>query len=176
MLSRIPAERRTSLDMDADGLPPSRRRWAILAVSIGLVMAVLNTAISNIALPTIAEDLRASAAASVWVVNAFQLAVTVSLLPLSSLGDIAGHRRVYLVGLAVFTLASLACGMSDSLEMLVAARVLQGLGAAGVMSVNTALIRFIYPRAMLGRGIGLNVLLVATASAAGPSVPAAILA
>lgn len=176
MLSRIPAERRTSLDMDADGLPPSRRRWAILAVSIGLVMAVLNTAISNIALPTIAEDLRASAAASVWVVNAFQLAVTVSLLPLSSLGDIAGHRRVYLVGLAVFTLASLACGMSDSLEMLVAARVLQGLGAAGVMSVNTALIRFIYPRAMLGRGIGLNVLLVATASAAGPSVAAAILA
>src|SRR5690606_27660924 len=79
-------------------------------------------------------------------------------------------------GLAVFTLASLACGMSDSLEMLVAARVLQGLGAAGVMSVNTALIRFIYPRAMLGRGIGLNVLLVATASAAGPSVAAAILA
>ena len=161
---------------EADGVPPPKRRWAILAVSIGLVMAVLNTAIINIALPTIARDLQASAAASIWVVNAFQLAVTVSLLPLSSFGDIAGYRRVYIGGLAVFTLASLACAVASSLEMLVLARVVQGLGAAGVMSVNTALVRFIYPRAQLGRGISLVVLLVATTSAAGPSVAAAILA
>ena len=160
----------------ADGLTGSMRRWAILAVSIGLVMSVVNTAISNIALPAIAQDLHSSAAATIWVVNAFQLAVTVSLLPLSSMGDIFGYRRVYIGGLALFTLASLACAVAGSLETLVAARVLQGLGAAGVMSVNTALVRFIYPQAELGRGIGLVVFLVATSSAAGPSVAAAILA
>ncbi len=107
--------------------------------------------------------------------NAYQLAVTVSLLPLASLGDIVGYRRVYSVGLAVFTAASLCCALSHSLPMLVAARVVQGLGGAGIMSVNTALVRFIFPRSMLGRGVGFNAFVVATSSATGPTVAAAIL-
>lgn len=158
-----------------DGLPQPQRMLAMLTIGVGLSMAVLNGVLTNIALPAIARDLRVGAAESIWVVNAFQLAVTVSLLPLASLGDVIGYRRIYIGGLAVFTLASLACAMADTLLLLTLARVVQGLGAAGVMSVNAALVRFIYPRAMIGRGIAVTVMVVATNSAAGPSVAAAIL-
>ena len=158
-----------------DGLPPAARWRAMITIAIAVSMAVLDSAIANIALPTIASDLAASPAASIWVVNAYQLAVTVSLLPLASLGDSLGHRRVYMVGLALFTLASGACALTHSLPMLVLARVIQGFGGAGIMSVNTALIRFIFPRAQLGRGIGLNALIVATSAALGPTIAAAIL-
>ena len=112
---------------------------------------------------------------SIWVVNAYQLAVTVTLLPFASIGDIYGHRRVYVWGLAVYTAASLLCAVAPSLPVLVIGRVLQGFGGAGIMSVNGALVRFIYPRAELGRGIGFNALVVAGSSTAGPSVAAAIM-
>src|SRR3954452_22503226 len=159
-----------------DGLPTPQRYWAILTLSLGLLMAVLDGAIANIALPTIARDLEATPANSIWVVNAYQLAVTISLLPLSSLGEIYGYRRIYQAGLVLFTLASLACALSSSLPTLIIARMLQGLGAAGIMSVNSALIRFIYPRRWLGRGVGLNATVGSIASALGPSVASAILA
>ncbi|GGP27042.1 MFS transporter [Silvimonas amylolytica] len=139
-------------------------------------MAVLDTSIVNVALPVIGHDLSISAARSVWVINAYQLAITVSLLPFATLGDILGYKRVYWGGLVVFTLASLACASAHSLLALTLARIVQGLGAAGIMSVNIALVRFIYPRAQLGVGVGYASLVVATASAAGPSVAAAILA
>ena len=81
--------------MDAiDGLPLPQRYWAILTIAIAVAMAVLDSAIANIALPTISRDLGASPAASIWVVNAYQLTLTISLLPFSSLGDIFGYRRV----------------------------------------------------------------------------------
>ncbi len=162
--------------MDAtDGLPPAERRRAIITIAISVLMAVLDISVANIALPTIATDLHTTAAASVLVVNAYQLTVTVLLLPMSSLGDIYGYRRVYIFGLALFVVASACCALSTTLAMLTAARVLQGLGAAGIMSVNTALVRFIFPRASLGRGLGVNAFVVAVSSAAGPSVAAAIL-
>jgi DHA2 family multidrug resistance protein-like MFS transporter len=159
----------------ADGLPPGDRWRAMAAVAIAVAMSVLVTSIANIALPTIAHDLDSTPAASIWVVNAYQLAVTVTLLPFASIGDIYGHRRVYIWGLAVYTAASLICALAPSLPVLVIGRVLQGFGGAGIMSVNGALVRFIYPRAALGRGIGFNALVVAGSSAAGPSVAAAIM-
>ena len=158
-----------------DGLEFPRRGWAMLTVALAITMAVLDGAIANVALPTIARDLHANPSASIWVVNAYQLAVTVSLLPLASLGEIYGYQRVYRAGLALFTLASLDCALSHSLVGLTIARVVQGFGAAGIMSVNAALIRFIYPRAQLGRAIGLNAMVVAIASAVGPTVAALIL-
>ncbi len=158
-----------------DGLPPSQRRWAILTQAMVITLAVLDGAIANIALPSIAADLQVSPADSIWVINAYQLAITVSLLPVASLGDIYGYRRVYAVGLVLFLIGSAACGLSTSLPMLVAARFVQGFGAAGVMSVNTALVRFIFPRAQLGRGMGINSMVVSVSSAAGPSIAAAIL-
>ncbi len=159
-----------------DGLGQPRRAWAMLAVGLAVAMAVLDGTISNVALPTIASDLHASPAASIWVVNAYQLAITVSLLPVASFGEIIGYQRVYRAGLVLFVLASLACALSASLPLLVAARILQGFGAAGIMSVNGALIRFIFPHRMLGRAIGYNAMVVAVASAAGPTATAAILA
>jgi DHA2 family multidrug resistance protein-like MFS transporter len=160
----------------ADGLPKPQRNWAILTIALGIVMAVMDGAIANVALPTIARDLDASPAFSIWIVNGYQLAITISLLPLASLGEIIGYRRVYLAGLALFTLASLLCALSHTLLLLTVARIVQGFGAAGIMSVNAALVRFTYPRALLGRGIGLNALVVAISAAVGPTVAAGILA
>ncbi|HLY06732.1 MAG TPA: MFS transporter [Rhizomicrobium sp.] len=159
----------------SDGQPLPRRYWAILTIALGIIMAVLDSAIANVALPTIARDLHTDAAFSIWVVNGYQLAITISLLPLASLGDIVGYRRIYLSGMVLFTVASLACSLSHTLTQLALARVLQGFGAAGIMSVNTALIRFIYPHRLLGRGIGINAVVVAIAAAAGPTIASGIL-
>src|SRR6202047_4659875 len=160
----------------ADGLPQPQRNYAILTIALGIVMSVMDGAIANVALPTIARDLDASPAFSIWIVNGYQLAITISLLPLASLGEIIGYRRVYLVGLLLFTLASLFCTLSHTLPLLTTARIVQGFGAAGIMSVNDALVRFTYPRALLGRGIGINALVVAISAAVGPTGAAGILA
>ena len=159
----------------ADGLPQPMRGWAVATSIIAVGMASLDTSIANTALPTIALDVNASPAASVWVVNAYQLALIGTLLPFASLGDIYGFRRVYTWGIVVFTLGSLLCAVSWSLPTLAMARVLQGLGASGIMSVNTALIRFVYPSSQLGRGVGFNAMIVAVSTALGPTVAAAIL-
>ncbi|EKZ5664111.1 MFS transporter [Klebsiella aerogenes] len=158
-----------------DGLPVPQRYGAILTIVLGLTMAVLDGAIANVALPTIATDLNASPASSIWIVNAYQVAIVIALLPLSFLGDMVGYRRIYKIGLVVFTITSLICALSRSLEMLTLARVAQGLGGAALMSVNTALIRLIYPKRQLGRGMGINSFVVAVSSAAGPTIAAAIL-
>ena len=159
-----------------DGLPPERRGWAVAAIFTALAMASLDTAIANIALPAIAADLHVGPADVIWVVNVYQIALVATLLPLAALGDIIGHRRIYLGGLLLFTLASLACACAWSLPSLLVARVLQGLGASGIMSVNTALVRFVYPSRLLGRGFGHNALVVATAFTLGPTIASGILA
>jgi len=174
------AARRITLATDprvpvADGVPLPQRYWAILTIALGLTLAVLDGAIANVALPTIAHDVNATPSASIWVVNAYQLAVTISLLPLASLGEIYGYRRIYQGGLVVFTIASLCCALSSSLATLTAARIIQGFGAAGIMSVNGALVRFIYPRRWIGRGVGLNATIGSIASALGPTVASGIL-
>jgi DHA2 family multidrug resistance protein-like MFS transporter len=99
-----------------------------------------------------------------------------SLLPLSAVGDIFGYKRVYLAGLALFGIASLGCALAPSLAVLTGMRVVQGLGAAGVMSVNMALVRFIHPINRLGHGIGINAVIIAVSAAAGPTIASSILA
>ncbi|RQO39823.1 MFS transporter [Variovorax sp. KBW07] len=158
-----------------DGLASPERGWAMLVIILGLIVAVLDGTIVNLALPGIARELQASPSQAIWVVNAYQIATLVMLLPLASLGDLVGYRRVYLVGMAVFTLSSLAATFANSLGTLIAARAFQGLGAAGIMSVNAALVRLTYPSSQLGKGMAVNSLVVATSSVAGPSVAAAIL-
>jgi MFS transporter, DHA2 family, multidrug resistance protein len=159
-----------------DGLLAERRKWAAAAIFTALAMASLDTAIANIALPAIAADLHASPSDVIWVVNVYQIALVATLLPLAALGEIVGHRRIYLGGLLLFTLASLACACAWSLPSLLTARILQGLGASGILSVNTALVRFVYPGRLEGRGFGYNALVVATAFTLGPTVASAILA
>jgi MFS transporter, DHA2 family, multidrug resistance protein len=158
-----------------DGLPQPQRLYAFMAIAIAMTMAVLDSAIVNVALPTIGQELAISPAKTIWIVNAFQLAITVSLLPLASLGDSIGYKKIYWGGLAVFTAASFACANSHSLLALSVARVVQGVGAAGIMSVNIALVRYIFPKAKLGIGMGYASLIVAVSSAAGPTIASAIL-
>ncbi len=157
------------------GLPNPQRMLAFCALAMAVGMSVLDATIVNVALPFVAHDLSIEPAKSIWIVNAFLLAVTVSLLPLSALGDTIGYRRVYVPGLALFTAASLACALSPSLAALTIARAVQGLGAAGIMSVNIALVRFIYPPSRLGQGVANVAVVVAVCSAASPTVAAAIL-
>ena len=157
-------------------MPPGMpRALAIATVTIGLSMAVLSNSMTNLALPYIAHDLGISAEDSIWIVNAAQIAQMVMLLPIAALADIVGYRHVYRFGLALFCVASIACVLSPSLPWLIAARAFQGLGAASLMGVQPALVRAIYPRNMLGRGLGFNTTVMATALAAGPSLGAAIL-
>ena len=162
-------------EVEWDGLPIPKRYWAILAIAMGITVSVLDGTIANVALPSIAEDLQATPAMSIWIVNAYQLAIVVSLLSLSSLGDILGYRRVYIGGLLIFSVTSLACALSNSLLTLTVARVFQGFGAAALASVNTSLIRIIYPKRHLGRGMGINALVVAVSAAGGPTIAAGIL-
>lgn len=158
-----------------DGLPLNKRYWAILATAMGVAMSVIDGTIANVALPTIATDLHITPAASIWIVNAYQLALMTSLLSFSSLGDIYGYRRIFLLGVVLFSVTSLACALADSFWTLTIARALQGFGAAAITSVNTAILRIIYPRRFLGRGMGINASVVAVSIAAGPSLAAAIL-
>ena len=160
----------------ADGLPVPRRYWAIAAIVLAITMSVLDSTIVNVALPSIAHDFRTSDATSIWVINSYQVAILISLLPLASLGEIVGYRRVSQWGLGIFTVASLACSLAPTLAILSIARIVQGVGAAGIMSVNGALVRFTYPHRMLGRAIGINAFAVAVAAAIGPTIASAILA
>lgn len=162
-------------DLDWDGLHRPRIYYAMVATFSGLFLAVLDGTICNVALPSISEDLQVSSSDSIWIINAFQLVIMMSLLPFSSLGELFGYKRIYLFGMAVFTVGSLFCSLTATLPLLVVARVFQGIGAAMIMSVNTSLVRIIYPKRHLGKGVGLNATVVAIASVAGPTLAAAIL-
>jgi DHA2 family multidrug resistance protein-like MFS transporter len=160
---------------ETEGLPARQRRWVMGCALLGVVLSGLDSAIANIALPTIARELAASDAATVWVVNIYQITVTVCLLPVASLGESLGLKRVYGFGLAVFTVASLCCALAPTLPILVAARLLQGIGGACVAALGGALVRVIYPRRLLGQGFALVALCVAISGALGPTIAALIL-
>lgn len=162
-------------DILKDGIPKPQRTWAIITIALGITVSVLDGAIANVALPTIAKDLDVHPTNAIWIVNAYQLAITISLLSLSSLGDIWGYKNVYQYGLLLFSITSFICAMSDSFWTLALARGLQGFGAAAIASVNTALIRVIYPKRFLSQGMGINALVVSVAAAAGPTIAAGIL-
>lgn len=154
--------------------PPSQAA-AVAAVLAAMAMVVLDAAVANVALPTIAGALQVTPARSVWIVTAYQAALVMALLPCAALGESLGHRRVFAAGVGLFTAASVLCALSPSLPWLVAARLLQGLGGAAVMALGVALLRSALPPRLLGPAIGWNALVVALSSAAGPTVGAAIL-
>ncbi|MDB5461392.1 MAG: transporter [Caulobacteraceae bacterium] len=160
---------------ETDGLPPPQRYWSIAVILVGMVMAVLDSSIANVALPTLARQLNTTAAESIWVINAYQLGMVMLLLPLAACGETLGYRRVYMTGMTVFTLASIVCIVAPSLPILALGRGLQGMGAAGIMSMNAALVRHTYPRRMIGRALGGNAFVVGVSTAAAPAVASAIL-
>ncbi|WP_249277641.1 MFS transporter [Pandoraea sp. PE-S2R-1] len=159
----------------ADGLSARARRIAVPSILLGTFLGNLDASIANVALPTIARDLVADPASTVWVVNAYQLIFAMAVLPLAALGEKLGYRRVFLFGVAGFTVASLGCALAPNLAWLVAARVVQGLCGACMSTIVPALLRMVFPPNMGGRAISLLALTVALSTAAGPSVAAVIL-
>src|SRR2546423_3074093 len=139
--STPPAEPPRSLRRAGLDVTMQRRRWlALLVLCLGDVMIVLDSTIVNVALPSIRADLGFSVTSLAWVVNVYMLTFGGFLLLAGRMGDLFGHRRLFLTGLAVFTCASLACGLAGSPGVLVAARAVQGLGGAIVSVVALSLI------------------------------------
>lgn len=165
----------TAQQTDADapqGTPISR--FAFLALMLGISTSAFDGIGITVALPTIGREFALSDAATTWVVNAYQLTVIATLLPLAALSDIVGHKRLYLTGLLLLVGMALLSALAPSFEWLVVARAFQGLGAACVTGVNLAMIRFIVPKEKLGRAFGFNGTVVAISATLGPSLAGAI--
>ncbi|MGP9679791.1 MFS transporter [Halomonas sp. AOP27-A1-41] len=158
-----------------DGLPGPERALAVLALITGTLMAVMDTTMINLALPTIAADLNASAARSVWIANMFQVVCAAFLLVFAGVSELVTRRRIYLFGLGTFMVGALGAALSRNLETLLVFRALQGLGAAATLSIGPSLYRAIFPSRLLGSALGLSALVVAGGYAAGPTLSGVIL-
>lgn len=148
---------------------------AVASVLSAMMMGVLNGTIMNVALPSLAQEFHVEASTAIWVVNAFQLVITMLMLSFATLGDVYSYRKVFFTGVSIFIGSSILCACSTSFEMLVASRILQGFGSACTMSVNIALIRLIYPPKMLGRGMAINAMVISVSAASGPTLAGLIL-
>lgn len=150
------------------GLETPRRYFAIFAISCGTALMVMDGALPNVALPTIAEDLGISSSSAILIVSVTQLVLVMTLLPFSALGSRIGLRRMYQLGLCLFLVAAILCFFATSFPLLLAARALQALGVAAALSVASALLRSTYPTQQLGRGLGINTVIVASAGGIAP--------
>ncbi|WP_301074284.1 MFS transporter [Sphingomonas sp.] len=160
----------------SDGLPLPRRLLAIGALGCGSALVIIDGTIANVALPTIARDLGVASSAVVSIVTVYQVTLVMLLLPFSGIAERIGLKRTYQAGQIVFTLATLLCFFAESLPFLLIVRAMQAIGAAGVLSVSSALIRQTYPARQLGRGLGINAVVVTSAAAAAPTIGGLVLA
>ncbi|ROQ39756.1 DHA2 family multidrug resistance protein-like MFS transporter [Frondihabitans sp. PhB188] len=154
----------------------ARRTVALVGLLLSMLMANIDASIVNVALPQLAGDLHVTAGDAVWVATAFLLAVACCLPLAIGLADQLGRKRLFLIGTPVFTLASLFCALSPSLEALVASRVLQGAAASLLFAVVIPTYRQLFPPARLGSILGLNAMIVALGISAGPALGGVILA
>jgi MFS family permease len=148
----------------------TRRRWILASLCLTMLMPSLDTSIANAGLPVLARALDASFAHVQWVVLAYLLAITSLIVGVGRLGDLLGRRRLLLAGIALFTAASLACGLAGSLESLVVARALQGLGAAAMLALAVALVGETITKERTGRAMGLLGTMSAIGTTLGPSL------
>lgn len=158
-----------------DGLPGPERRVALIVVMLGTLLAVIDTTMINIALPSIARDLNVSPSRAVWVLSLFQVVCAATLLVCASLSELISRRWLYMAGLALFTVASLGASLSRSLESLLLFRALQGLGAAATLSIGPSIYRMIFPTRLLGASMGLSGMVVAAGYASGPTIGGLVL-
>jgi DHA2 family multidrug resistance protein-like MFS transporter len=140
-----------------------------------MALVVTDASMVNVALPTISEALNVTAAKSVLVVSAYQTTLLMFLLPMAAIGQAFGYRRVFSAGLLIFASAAVLSAWAPSLHWLVAARIIQGIGAAAIMALGIALLRQSLPQSRFGSAIGWNALTVALCSAAGPAIAAVLL-
>jgi DHA2 family multidrug resistance protein-like MFS transporter len=158
-----------------DGLPTPRRYLAILAISCGTALAVIDASVVTVAVPTLAHDLGVHASTAVLVVTVYQLVLVMTLLPFSALGTRIGLRRLYQYGQLAFLVATVLCFFTTNLPFLLLVRAIQALGAAAALSVSSALIRSTYPARQLGRGLGINNIVVSSATALAPTLGGLVL-
>src|ERR671939_1235765 len=154
--------------------PEFRKWWTLAAVAVGLFMIMLDNTVVNVALPSIQQDLHISTSELEWVVNAYALTFGVLLLTGGKLADLFGRRFIFIVGLVIFTGASLWCGMSGSAASLIAARTVQGVGAAFMNPATLSIITATFPPRQRGTAIGIWAGVSAMALAFGPLVGGAI--
>ncbi|HCF49900.1 MAG TPA: MFS transporter, partial [Syntrophomonas sp.] len=146
-------------------------KWQVLTiVCLGIFMATLDGSILNIANPTIARSLGVDLQQIQWVVTAYMLAVTATLLFLGNLGDRIGSNKIYTAGFLGFTLGSLFCGMSDTLYSLIAARVFQALGASMLMATGIGIVSNSFPPEERGKALGFTGSVVGIGNMAGPAL------
>lgn len=153
----------------------TRQRFAIISLLLVITITVLDVFIVNVALPMMAEELHITDSQTIWIVTAYQLVIAMLMLPLATLGDTVSYRKVMLIGVAIFLVASALCALSPNFTTLLISRIIHGFGAACIMAVDIAMVRVIYPKEIIGRGLALNAIIIAVATAAAPTVAGAIL-
>lgn len=156
--------------------PASAQRWVLASLSLAMLLSSLGTSIANVGLPTLAQAFGASFQQVQWVVLAYLLAITTVVVSVGRLGDLLGRRRLLLAGIALFTGASLLCGLAPSLWLLIVARAVQGLGAAVMMALAMALVADAVPKERTGSAMGLLGTMSAVGTALGPTLGGALIA
>jgi EmrB/QacA subfamily drug resistance transporter len=168
--------------MNSNSLPDrtaahsSPKRWVLVGLSLSMLLSSLGTSIANVGLPTLAQAFQASFQQVQWVVLAYLLAITSLIVGVGRLGDLVGRRRLLLAGILVFTVSSALCGLAPSLELLIAARAAQGLGAAVMMALTMAFVAEVVPKAQTGTAMGLLGTMSAVGTALGPTLGGGLIA
>ncbi|WP_347905338.1 MFS transporter [Pseudomonas purpurea] len=162
---------------EAVSTPPALSARGVLAsLSLSMLLSSLGTSIANVGLPTLAQAFDVSFQAVQWIVLAYLLAITTLIVSVGRLGDLTGRRRLLLAGISVFTVASALCGFAPTLGLLIAARALQGLGAATMMALTLAFVGETVAKAKTGRAMGLLGMMSAIGTALGPSLGGVLIA
>lgn len=149
---------------------PSHKWWAMLGVGLGVFMSTLDSSIVNISLPTLVEELDTDFATIQWVVLSYLLVITALTPSVARLGDMLGKKKLYVIGLAIFTLSSLLCGLAPNVELLIAFRALQGTGSVMLTALGVAIITEVFPPSERGRALGIIGAIVSTGVASGPTL------
>ncbi len=169
-MTTIPAEQ------DSVGPTANPERWALAGLCLSMLLAALGTSIANVALPTLAQTFAAPVASVQWVVIAYLLAITAAVVVAGRLGDLIGRRLLLLAGIGLFALASALCALAPTLGLLIAARALQGLGAAIMMALTMACVGETVAKARIGSAMGLLGTMSAVGTALGPTLGGVLIA
>jgi MFS family permease len=167
---------KTAIAPGEDAKANASVRWALASLSLSMLLSSLGTSIANVALPTLARAFTASFQEVQWIVLAYLLAITTLIVSVGRLGDTMGRRRLLLAGIALFTMASVLCGVAPALWMLIAARTAQGLGAAVMMALTLAFVGETVPKERTGSAMGLLGTMSAIGTALGPSLGGVLIA
>lgn len=155
---------------------PAATRWALASLALSMLLSSLGGSIANVALPTMVDAFDTSFQQVQWVILAYLLAITIVIVSVGKLGDLIGRRRLLLAGIALFTLASVLCSLAPSLSLLIAARAVQGLGAAVMMALTTAFVAGTVAPGKTGSAMGLLATMSAVGTALGPTLGGLLLA